>query len=91
MINCGEGNGYETERAMKRGDMALRNLNKITEKYSNWVNRWYYGLGCLECRVCDKMIIDKHDVCLYNSRIMHVACASDFIEQNKHKWGYDGV
>ena len=74
-------------RIIHRGNIALRNLNEITEKYSSWVNRWYYGLGSLECRVCDNIIVDKHDVCLYNSKIMHVACASDFIEQNKHKWG----
>ena len=61
-------------RIIYRGSIALRNLNKITEKYSRWVNRWYYGLGSLECRECNKMIIDQRDVCLYYGKIMHVDC-----------------
>ena len=61
-------------RIIYRGNIALRNLNKITEKYSRWVNRWYYGLGSLECRECNKIIIDQRDVCLYYNKIMHIDC-----------------
>ena len=56
------------------GGVALRNLNETTRKYKRWVDRWYYGLGSLECRECNKMIIDKRDVCLYHGKIIHVDC-----------------
>jgi len=56
------------------GGVALRNLNETTRKYKRWVDRWYYGLGSLECRECNNSIVDKRDVCLYDGKIMHVTC-----------------
>ena len=59
---------------MSHGDIALKNLNDITKKYSRWGNRWYYNLGSLVCRECDNDIYDKRDVCLYRGKIYHVKC-----------------
>jgi len=56
------------------GSIALRNLNETTRKYKRWVDRWYYNLGVLTCRVCDNSIHDVSDVCLYNGKVMHVEC-----------------
>ena len=56
------------------GDVALRNFNETTQKYKRWVDRWYYNLGVLTCRVCDNSIRDVSDVCLYNGKVMHVEC-----------------
>jgi len=70
-----------------RGARAIRNMNETTKKFKRWIDRWYYDLGSLDCRECKKYIIDKRDVCLYDGRVMHVSCASDFIELNKYRWG----
>jgi len=55
-------------------NIALRNFNDTTQKYKRWVDRWYYQLGSLECRVCETAIYDKHDVCLYDGKIIHMRC-----------------
>ena len=54
--------------------VALRNFNETTHKYKRWVDRWYYNLGTLECRVCERGIVDVRDVCLYYGKVMHVDC-----------------
>ena len=66
------------------GDVALRNLNETTRKYKRWVDRWYYNLGVLTCRVCDNSISDVSDVCLYDGKVMHVECMERkaFIKQH---------
>ena len=57
-----------------RGDIALRNFNETTQKYKRWVDRWYYNLGVLTCRICNNSIRDKSNVCLYDGKVIHVEC-----------------
>ena len=70
-----------SELKWNRCSRSLDNLNEISEKYNNWVNRFYYKLGSLICRECDNYIYDKRDVCLYRGKIYHVKCCWFIVDQ----------